>query len=409
MNRRQKVNRSDILGIPKSVNHEMCGVLENLGTRRKKAKQTYEETMRLVVASCSNWLEVVAQTKYKITSSCSSSPFLIPGQDKEVVLNTDNMFSEASRIWDIHSNTKDNVLKHIKKKIQRLKGINSTTTNRSDINNNNNHNNLKIGPSGVLSLLLPKDCDLTGVIDIDGSDHGAHANHRSEDDNDDDDDVVIDDGVNDDEEENFLESTNQILGLESGKLDTTVLTGDERLDMFRELLDMFNWEREDNQIEFHEIMIQTVLPKIFAKEWDTDYERIMRMFKMEKHKAETFIICPRRYGKTVSVAMFCAAYLYMVPNASIAIFSTSKRTSGKMMTAVYGFMRELPFFDQVYFETKNSECIKIVMYGDERSVWSYPGTVAVCIFPACFLVNYLSFLIRSRDNGAGGNGVGGCE
>lgn len=387
---KKKINRLSILGLPDSLDPEMCEMLEVFSNRRKRRQtaQTSAETTKLVSTYCGNWLEVVAQTKYKIMSS---STFQIPS----ILNNTPSLFSGASKVWDVHSETKDNVLKHVKtvyKRIQTSKRKNNHQTylNATRGSDKNNSTGVLNGVGGGLPLLLNVASNLDeyrpsgesrklgeeGIIpkvsgNRDGDDDGVD---YSNDDDDDDDDGG---GV---EEENFLDSTNQILGLESGKLDTTTLTGDERLDMFRELLDMFNWEREDNQIEFHEIMIQTVLPKIFTKEWDTDYERIMRMFKMEKHKAETFIICPRRYGKTVSVAMFCAAYLYMIPNASIAIFSTSKRTSGKMMTAVYGFMRELPFFDQVYFETKNSECIKIVMYGNERSVWSYPGTVAVCVF-----------------------------
>ena len=182
----------------------------------------------------------------------------------------------------------------------------------------------------------------------------------------------------------------RVAALESGTLDTNNLTGDDRLEMFRQVLDLFQWEREDNQIDFHEVMIQTVLPKIFADEWDTDYERILRMFQVNEHNAETFIICPRRYGKTVSVAMFCAAYMFMIPNATIAIFSTSKRTAGKMMTAIYAFMRDLPFFDHVRFETKNSECIELYLNGNKREMWCYPGTVAVSIFSRSFFPSVLS-------------------
>jgi len=166
----------------------------------------------------------------------------------------------------------------------------------------------------------------------------------------------------------------------NGLPNTNLISGDERLKLFRLLLDEFKWERQDNQQEFHEMMLKTALPCIYKDEWASDYDRILRQFNLMRHCAETFIICPRRFGKTVSVAMFCAVYMYCVPDASIAIFSTAQRTSGKMMLAIYNFMRELPYFKEAVFVAKNSEIITITLDGGTRTMACYPGTVAVCIF-----------------------------
>jgi hypothetical protein len=384
--KRSKLSRLNVLGLPQSLNDrankEMKATLKGISKNKKKTTQTREETTKLVSSYCGKWLELVAQTTYKISTTITDleAPNITCG-------DSNKLFFECSKVWDNHSATKDNVLNHVKLIDQRIQNskVSETPLNGGGSSSGGGGGAFKMNTNGNvngLSYLLQVstkkrerelDDELLLCEACDKEKKSTTFEERLPKD------ATNESGIYIEDDEDFQETTNQYLNLESGKLDTTELTGDERLDMFRELLDMFNWEREDNQIEFHEIMLRTVLPKIFTKEWDTDYERIMRMFKMEKHTAETFIICPRRYGKTVSVAMFCAAYLYMVPNASIAIFSTSKRTSGKMMTAVYGFMRELPFFYHVVFETKNSECIKIVMNGNERSVWSYPGTVAVCV------------------------------
>lgn len=170
------------------------------------------------------------------------------------------------------------------------------------------------------------------------------------------------------------------LDFSKGIVDPGKMSGYEILALLRALLDMFVWEREENQVDFHEHFIATVLPKIFRKEWETEYDKILRLFKKVKHDAETILICPRRWGKTVSVAMFCAAYILAVPDAEIAIFSTAKRTSGKMMMGVLKFMQELPLFDHCEILTKNAETVKISLYGNVRTISCYPGTVAVCIF-----------------------------
>ena len=165
--------------------------------------------------------------------------------------------------------------------------------------------------------------------------------------------------------------------------------------LYRQMLDGFRWERQDNQVEFHEMMIKSALPYIFTKEWDTDYHRILRMFTLNQHCAGTFIVCPSLFGKTVSVAMFCAVYMYLIPSASVAIFSMTQRTSGKMMLAIFEFMTELPYFKDAIFEVKNSETICITLYGNKRTMWCYPGKVGVCIFFAHF--SYCSVVyIRAR-------------
>lgn len=175
------------------------------------------------------------------------------------------------------------------------------------------------------------------------------------------------------------------------------ISGDERLELFRRLLDEFNWERQANQVDFHEMMIKTALPCIFKDEWNTDYDRILRIFDLYQHVAETFIVCPRRFGKTVSVAMFCADYMYCIPEASIAIFSTAQRTSGKMMLAIYQFMRELPYFRDAIFTVKNSETITIILHGVERTMWCYPGTVAVRAFNLLIFALVLFFCLLFED------------
>jgi hypothetical protein len=166
---------------------------------------------------------------------------------------------------------------------------------------------------------------------------------------------------------------------------TTTMSGDDRLALFRQMLDSYKWSRQSNQIDFHEMMIKANLPTIFPAEWDADYDRILRMFSLTEHCAEAFIVCPRRFGKTVAVAMFCAVYMFIVPDASIAIFSTAQRTSGKMMQAIYLFMQELPFFKEGKFIVKNSETIALYIHDNLRTMWCYPGKVAVCTFIVVWL------------------------
>jgi len=186
---------------------------------------------------------------------------------------------------------------------------------------------------------------------------------------------------------------------------TTELTGDRIVARIQEQLDSFGMTRHDHQREFHDMFIHSTLPKIYEKTWAQNYNTILRKYGIKKHYSESLIVCPRRYGKTYSVAMYCAAYLMNTPNCEIALFSTGKRTAGKLMALIVSFCDLIPGFrDRV--EIKNQELLQVGFgRSDKRRLNCYPGTVAVhffllyivfsVYFPFCvfFLCNY-TFIIR---------------
>ena len=58
---------------------------------------------------------------------------------------------------------------------------------------------------------------------------------------------------------------------------------------------------------------------------DVDLARVMKQNQWKSLKQQCLCMTPRRFGKTMSVGMFCSAYLYSVENCEIAIFSTGRR------------------------------------------------------------------------------------
>jgi hypothetical protein len=146
-------------------------------------------------------------------------------------------------------------------------------------------------------------------------------------------------------------------------------------------LDHLGVERHANQIRFHELFLRSCLPKIYESEWAQNYDAIMKRFNIQKLHQETLVVCPRRFGKTYSVAMFVAAYLMHVPKANIAIFSTGKRTAGKLMALCYSFLSTIPTFNSDHVTKKTvEECNVTFGKGDERTLCCYPGTVKVCFY-----------------------------
>ncbi len=118
--------------------------------------------------------------------------------------------------------------------------------------------------------------------------------------------------------------------------------GDQRLDAIRKTLNNLGYTRSQFQRCFHDAFIRACLPIIFGDEWSTCCERVMKELGIDRIRPEVLIQTPRRFGKTVSVAMFVLACLLNVPGIKICVFSTGKRASGGLLTEIMDRLRYLP-------------------------------------------------------------------
>lgn len=119
-------------------------------------------------------------------------------------------------------------------------------------------------------------------------------------------------------------------------------SGDDRLNRFNQTLDSFRWKRTAAQVLFHDLFTNAVLKKIYGVEWEANAVRVMREHNLKKIHTEVMIMTPRRYGKTVSVAMWVVAALLHMPGVEIGIFSTGQRASSSLMRMATGFLNEIP-------------------------------------------------------------------
>ena len=123
---------------------------------------------------------------------------------------------------------------------------------------------------------------------------------------------------------------------------TDQCSGDRRLADFNTTLDSFRWQRTAAQIMFHDLFTNAVLKQIYGVEWEANAVRVMKEQGMRKLHTEVMVMTPRRYGKTVSVAMWVVAALLHIPGVEIGIFSTGQRASTSLMAMAYGFLQEIP-------------------------------------------------------------------
>ena len=162
-------------------------------------------------------------------------------------------------------------------------------------------------------------------------------------------------------------------------VDALKQTGDQKLRRLRLTLDAFDVKRGEIQVLFHEEFIQSTLSIIYRGEWEFNYDDIMRRNRVTSNSRERFIICPRRFGKTWSVAMFAAAFIWVIPNITISIFSRGKRMAQKLMFLCLRYIMKLPGYKEK-LKTSNSEQI-VFEFGphDTRTLCCLPGSVEACI------------------------------
>jgi hypothetical protein len=174
--------------------------------------------------------------------------------------------------------------------------------------------------------------------------------------------------------------------------------GDLRLKQLRELLDraMLPNKRSPDQVLFHEHFIKLCLPQIYGEDFEPNRMRLMEEFKLTSFKVGTLIMCPRRWGKTWSVASFIACMLIVVllPGRrilNIATFSSGQRASSSLKSKVLSILTTLAADHRIISngeellalatsavidsngelsETKNT----IRERGNVNKLWAYPAS-----------------------------------
>tara|TARA_B100000963_G_scaffold15013_1_gene11504 strand:- start:1307 stop:1684 length:378 start_codon:yes stop_codon:yes gene_type:complete len=76
---------------------------------------------------------------------------------------------------------------------------------------------------------------------------------------------------------------------------------------------------------------------IYRSSWATDRPAIMAAHGWETSNSEVLISTPRRFGKTFSIAIFCAC-LALAQGLEIVVFSPARRASRKLLERIVEFI-----------------------------------------------------------------------
>jgi hypothetical protein len=150
-------------------------------------------------------------------------------------------------------------------------------------------------------------------------------------------------------------------------------------------LDRCGWKRSYHQRMFHDDYLRGCTRVFFKTEPPGAFERahkqVLELNGWDCLQQEILISTPRRFGKTISISLFCAALMFACPAVECSIYSTCKRISQKLLRNVCKFL------DLIYTEMKvapfriirkNQEELQIYGpegQGDMRTISSYPSKV----------------------------------
>lgn len=153
-------------------------------------------------------------------------------------------------------------------------------------------------------------------------------------------------------------------------------------------LDTMGWARSYHQRLFHDDFLKACTRSFWKLEppgqFARDHQAVLRANSWDHIAQEILISTPRRFGKTISVSMFCAAMLLACPGVEISIYSTCKRISQKILRNVQKFALLIADGDytSMNFAVKRENMEEINLQGplgptDIRIINSYPSKVNV--------------------------------
>lgn len=138
-------------------------------------------------------------------------------------------------------------------------------------------------------------------------------------------------------------------------------------------------KRSTQQRQFHKAFVTAVIPKIYGASLYKHAGRLMREFELDDLRTDVIVLAIRRAGKTMSVAMFAAAYALTQPDTELSIYSTCQRTSRKLMALIWKIVIKL-YGGPGCIVRYNEEFLEIACAGSTAKINSLPSKVQISPF-----------------------------
>lgn len=138
------------------------------------------------------------------------------------------------------------------------------------------------------------------------------------------------------------------------------ITGEDRFNLFVYLVRCgFVWRLKKFQLRFFELIMQTMAENIVGPSWATEGERLMRKHGWRSSPKVCAASAPRRFGKTVTLAVVMCAYVLVMAGKIQSVFSTGSRASGGLRDLVRKTLEESGMRDMLLTRGTASETVLV--------------------------------------------------
>lgn len=142
-------------------------------------------------------------------------------------------------------------------------------------------------------------------------------------------------------------------------------------------LDELGYRRSKQQIEFHTEFLGSMVQQIFGSDLNKYLNDILESLGLKELNKDVAVCCPRRFGKTTSVALFTSSMVYTQGDIDFVIYSIAMRTSRMLTARIYQMIVGLAGGTHVIL-TSNQEVLTIAsIAGGASTVYSYPAASAI--------------------------------
>ena len=141
-------------------------------------------------------------------------------------------------------------------------------------------------------------------------------------------------------------------------------------------LDELGFKRSKGQRTFHRAFMASCIRKIYGRDVYRNLEKVLREYELDDLRADVIVLSPRRWGKTMGVALFAAAYLCSQPGAEISIYSTGRRASKKLLALIWSMVVKLLGPASIISFNVEELCVRLPD-GSATKCSSYPSNATI--------------------------------
>lgn len=154
------------------------------------------------------------------------------------------------------------------------------------------------------------------------------------------------------------------------------------------------WTPTRDQRIVHEQIKAAVAKYVFGESFYSNELKIKKRYGFDTTKSAIALTAPRRFGKTLALAMVCAVLFMSIPNFEITIVAQGGRSAGGEMGILSKIKNILQTcFSFTNFDTKNKEGL-IGLFPDKRQIHAFSaGINNGCVLFLSASVNTVRFIL----------------